>query len=332
VTQVSRTVPKLELGFFPTPVHRLSRLSETLRAETGQPVDWWIKRDDQTGLATGGNKVRKLEYLLADALAKGCTTVVAGGGMQSNFARLTAATCTRLGLRCVLALHPGHLDNDDYNLGGNVLLDELLGAEIRVYPVTDSDAAIAMAAAEVRAEGSDPYVIPVGGSTPLGSLGYVDAVAELRDQTDGPPDLIAVAAGSYGTIAGIIAGVASVGWPTRVLGMCVCDPADTARAAIGGLLDGLAEQGRPSDGVAWDVVDHCFGPGYGVPTDGMLAALRLLARTEAILLDPVYTGKTMDGLLTELRAGRLEESPRVVFWHTGGVPGLFAYRTVLGTR
>jgi len=322
--------PKIDLGFFPTPFHPLSRLSGLLGDETGQAVDWWVKRDDQTGLATGGNKVRKLEYLLADALAQGADTVVAGGGLQSNFARLAAAACTRLGLRCVLALHPGFLDHADYTQGGNVLLDELLGAEVRVYPGLDSDGAIQAAAAELRAEGCDPYVIPLGGSTPLGSLGYVDAVAELRGQLDGPPpDLIAVAAGSYGTIAGIIAGVAAQRWPTRVVGMCVCDPAEVARAQIQGLLTGLAGLGHGSDGVTWHVVDHCFGDGYGVPTDGMLAAVRLLARTEGILLDPVYTGKTMAGLLTELRAGQLTDTPRVVFWHTGGTPGLFAYRQVL---
>ncbi|MCL2465164.1 MAG: D-cysteine desulfhydrase family protein [Micrococcales bacterium] len=322
--------PKAGLGFFPTPFHRLSRLSGFLADETGQAPDWWVKRDDQTGLATGGNKVRKLEYLLADALAQGANTVVAGGGLQSNFARLTAAACTRLGLRCVLALHPGFLDDADYTRGGNVLLDELLGAGVRVYPGMDSDGAIQAAAAELRAEGCDPYVIPLGGSTPLGSLGYVDAVAELGGQLDGsPPDLIAVAAGSYGTMAGIVAGVAAQRWPTRVIGMCVCDPADVARTRIQELLNGLAGFGYDADGVTWDVVDHCFGDGYGAPTDGMLDAVRLLARTEGILLDPVYTGKTMAGLLTELRAGRLAEMPRVVFWHTGGAPGLFAYRVTL---
>lgn len=325
----SNGFPTIQLGFYPTPVHRLPRFGDRWSAETGQRVDWWIKRDDMTGLATGGNKVRKLEYLLADALAHHATTIVAGGGLQSNFARQTAAACARLGLDCVLGLCPGYLDDVEFTLGGNVLLDDLLGAEVRVYPGLSSTEAIQAAADELAGEGRDAYVIPMGGSNAIGSLGYVDAVHELAAQfPDEPPDLIAVAAGSCGTAAGIIAGIAALGWPTRVLAPCVNKPADATHAEIVRQLEGLAALGCPVDGVEWDAPDQCLGGGYGVPTDGMLSALRMLARTEGILLDPVYTGKAFDGLLTELRDGTIEAG-RIVFWHTGGAPGLFAYRGTL---
>ena len=313
-------IPRVDLGFFPTPVHRLERLSEQFPG-----VELWMKRDDQTGLATGGNKVRKLEYLLADALAQGATTVVTGGGIQSNFARQAAAGCAQLGLHCVLALGGGYASTDDYTLGGNVLLDKLLGAEVRVYPGLSTPAAISRATAELVAESRPAYVIPMGGSNALGSLGYVRAMEELADQWTGePPESMVVAAGSCGTIAGILAGLSEVGWPTRVVGMCVDEPVSPTRATLDALLDEVLALTGISGHPAYDLNDDTRGKGYGIPSDEMRDAVSLLARTEGILLDPVYTGKTFAGLLSMVRQGTL--SGRIVFWHTGGTPALFAYR------
>ena len=312
--------PRVDLGFFPTPVHRLTRL--------GLDADVWIKRDDQTGLATGGNKVRKLEYLLADALARKATTVVTGGGLQSNFARQTAAACALLGLSCVLGVRPGYLDTPDFTDGGNVLLDRLLGADVRVYPVPTTPAAIDAAAAELAAQGRAAYPIPMGGSNALGSLGYVRAVDELAAQWKGePPDAIVVPASSCGTAAGLIAGVAAHGWPTRVWGVCVDEPAAATRRTIDALLDGLRGLGVDVGAdVAYETPEGYLGDGYGVPTDGMREAVSLLARTQGILLDPVYSGKAFAGLLGEARHGGLRDARRILFWHTGGTPALFAYR------
>ena len=315
--------PRVELGFFPTPVQRLTRL--------GLDADVWIKRDDQTGLATGGNKVRKLEYLLADALARGAKTVVTGGGMQSNHARQTAAACAALGLDCVLGVHPGYLASPDFTDGGNVLLDRLLGADVRVYPGLESPEAIDAAAAELAAAGRESYVVPMGGSNALGSLGYVRAVDELVAQWEGePPDAIVVPAGSCGTAAGIIAGVAAHDWPTRVWGVCVVDKAGPTRQVTDALVEGLRGLGvAVPAGVAYEAPDAYLGDGYGVPTDAMREAVTLLARTQGILLDPVYTGKAFAGLLGEARHGGLRDARRILFWHTGGTPALFAYRAEL---
>jgi D-cysteine desulfhydrase family pyridoxal phosphate-dependent enzyme len=311
--------PRLELGFFPTPLHRLDRLSAALGAEL------WIKRDDLTGLGGGGNKVRKLEYLLADVLASGQTTVVTGGGYQSNFARQTAAACAKLGLRCVLGLRDGYLDNAEYTDGGNVFLDQLFGAEVRKYPGIGSKAAVRRAAAELAAEGVDAYVVPVGGSNAIGSLGYVRAARELL--ADGPFDAVVVAASSCGTAAGLAVGLAADGSRAELVGMCVDSDAAATGALIGRLAAQLHDLGLPSEPLHCRAPDHARGPGYGVPTPEMRRAVHLLAETEGIVLDPVYSGKAFAGLLTELRQGRL--GGRVVFVHTGGLPSLFPYRSEL---
>ncbi|MDR0847533.1 MAG: D-cysteine desulfhydrase family protein [Propionibacteriaceae bacterium] len=324
--------PRVELGFLPTPVHSLPRLSTQLSVATGRPVDIWIKRDDVTGLASGGNKARKLEYLIADAIALGRDTIVTGGGLQSNFARQTAAAAAKYGLTCVLGLHEGYLKTEEYARSGNVLLDELLGAEIRIYPTPSSADSVRLAAEELIAEGRNPYVIPVGGSNALGSLGYVQAALELVETVSGDqlPTSIVVPVGSNGTVAGLAAGLAAIGSRIEVVGMCVDDVASITQPGVLALIEDIVGLGLPRGSVNLRISDVALGEGYGVPTDGMREALTLAARSEGILLDPVYSGKAFAGMLAEIRQGLgLAHSRRILFWHTGGLPGIFPYRSEL---
>lgn len=324
--------PRVDLGFFPTPFHPLSRLSAQLSEETGRPVDMWIKRDDLSGLAAGGNKVRKLEYVIADAIAQGHDTIVTGGGLQSNFARQSAAAAAKYGLTCVLGLHAGYLNTEEFAKGGNVILDELLGAEIRLYPTPSSAESIRLAAEELTAEGRNPYVIPVGGSNALGCLGYVQAALELIKTipTKQLPNAIVVPIGSNGTVAGLAAGLAAIHADIEVVGMCVDDVASVTESGVLALVEDIAGLGVPRGEVNVRVSDIALGDGYGIPTHGMREALKLAARTEGILLDPVYSGKAFAGMLTEIRQGLgLAQAERILFWHTGGLPGIFPYRTEL---
>ncbi|HEX6380489.1 MAG TPA: D-cysteine desulfhydrase family protein [Acidimicrobiia bacterium] len=322
----------LPLAHGPTPLESLDRLSDWL----GGPR-LLVKRDDQTGLALGGNKARKLEHLCAEALAQGCDTLVTGGGPQSNHCRMTAAAANRLGLECHLALAGTVAEQPT----GNLLLDHLLGA--RLHPTAareyyEIEASIEAVADEVRAAGGRPYAIPVGGASVTGALGYVDAARELTAQLAEPLDWIVVADGSGGTHAGLLAGLDG---PTRVLGIDVGTRPDLDKrvpelaaatatavgrpAAFGGSRHRC--QGDtpcpPGDGEIH--IDHTrFGAGYGKPTPECLEAIRAAARLEGLILDPVYTGKAMAGLIGWIREGRFTEHQSVLFWHTGGAPALFA--------
>jgi D-cysteine desulfhydrase family pyridoxal phosphate-dependent enzyme len=305
----------LPLAHRPTPLESLDRLSDWL----GGPR-LLVKRDDQTGLALGGNKARKLEHLCAAALAQGCDTLVTGGGPQSNHCRMTAAAANRLGLECHLAL-AGAVSGQPT---GNLLLDQLLGA--RVHPTAareydEIESSIEAVADEVRAAGRRPYAIPVGGASVTGALGYVDAARELAAQLAGPLDWIVVADGSGGTHAGLLAGLDG---PTRVLGIDVGTRPDLDErvpqlaAATAAAVDRPAPHGEIH-------IDHTrFGAGYGKPTPECLEAIRAAARLEGLILDPVYTGKAMAGLIGWIREGRFAEHQSVLFWHTGGAPALFA--------
>ena len=307
---------RLGLAHLPTPLEPADRLGAALGMEPGC---LWVKRDDCTGLAGGGNKARKLDYLCADALASGCDTLVTGGGRQSNHARMTAAAANRLGLDCTLVLTsaaPSHPT-------GNVVLDLVLGASIEWAGALDypgTEAAIESACARLADEGRAPYAIPVGGASAIGALGYVDAARELSEQL---PEvaLVVVADGSGGTHAGLAAGL---GHHDRVMGVDVgarpdLDDAVGPKAAEVATLAGLA----PPSGTA--LVDHGErGEGYGATTDACRAAIDLAARTEGLILDPVYTGKAMAGLVAARRDGRIGAGTRTVFVHTGGMPALFA--------
>ncbi|MBI2825161.1 MAG: D-cysteine desulfhydrase family protein [Planctomycetia bacterium] len=324
-------IPRIALAYTPTPLVPLERLS----AHLGGPRIF-MKRDDQTGLALGGNKVRKLEFLLAEAIAQGCDTVVTTGGVQSNHARQTAAATAKLGLACELLL-PRIVDRTirEYEASGNVLLDHLLGANVHLLPAESYKPDVFEGfVARLRAEGRKPYFIPTGGSTPVGALGYVVAIDELLTQArEQGVDItaIVVTTGSCGTHGGIVGGMTLAGHPARVLGISISGKADDRTALVrqraAGALELLGERTTGVDERAI-VYDGYVGRGYGQPTPAMVEAVRLTARLEGVLLDPVYTGKAMSGLIDLVRRGELTSRDTVVFWHTGGTPALFAYTDV----
>ncbi|MEV0087881.1 D-cysteine desulfhydrase [Saccharopolyspora sp. NPDC050642] len=323
--------PRYPLGHFPTPLEPLTRLTDRLRGTYRSVPLLWIKRDDCTGLATGGNKTRKLEFLVGEALQQGADTLITQGAIQSNHARQTAAAAVLAGMHCSLLLECRQESDEDYERSGNVLLDEILGAQIvdRLPTGTDMQAAMEELAERLRGEGRRPFVIPVGGSNPTGALGYV-ACAEELDAAPIPIDWVVHATGSAGTQAGLVAGLRLLRHDAKVLGVCVSRNEDLQRSLVHQLAqDTAAKCGAdihlPEDAVLVD--DRWVGGGYGVPTDGMVEAVRLLATTEGILLDPVYSGKAFAGLLGNIAEGRFKSEENVVFLHTGGSVGLFAYRS-----
>ncbi len=316
------TLPRVSLAHLPTPLEEMPRLRQAL----GGGPRLLIKRDDQTGLATGGNKTRKLEFLVAEALAQDADTLLTTGGPQSNHCRQTAAAAAKVGLRCVLALSGEPPSRPQWN--GNLLLCDLLGAEARWTGDRDRDAALAQVADALRAAGARPYVIPLGGSVPVGAAGYVAAVEELAGQlaTRGERvDRIVFASGSAGTHAGILVGVEALSLNARVEGV--------SDEKAGGLLtkiQNLAAATAARLGLDLRLAEEDFilrdaygAPGYGVITDAEREAIRLLARSEGIIADPVYTGRALAGLIDLVRRGVYGPDETVLFWHTGGVAGLF---------
>lgn len=320
-TQLQALNP-LALGHLPTPLEPLPRLSRAL----GGP-EIWVKRDDQTGLATGGNKVRKLAYLMAAAIRQNADPVMTAGAQQSNHARQTAAAAARAGLPCVLVLGGA----PPAAAQGNYLLDTILGAEVRWAGEQPLMAALTLDAAALREEGRAPYVIPYGGSNPLGVCGYVAAMVELWEQMrarDLHFDTIVVASSSGGTQAGLILGARALGYPGRILGISIAEPATSFRQEIAQLANGAArllalDITIPPNDIL--VSDAYLGGGYGVVSDLEREAIALTGRTEGLLVDPVYTGRAMGGLIDRARHGGFAPGERVLFWHTGGIPALFAY-------
>jgi len=314
-------LPSAGLVAGPTAVVEMSRL----RAALGGGPRLLVKRDDALPFGFGGNKVRKLDLVSARARADGADTLLTVGGVQSNHARATAAAAARLGLRCLLVLSGARPDRPT----GNALLDGLLGAEIHFVSSREERAPAMRAAADrLRAQGRHPFEIPLGASTPLGAMAYARAVAELAAQ--GPvPDVIVHATSSGGTQAGLLAGIALLGMPTRVLGISADDPSPVLAEIVAGLVSGvdaaLGGAGRLSAATPPADVDDTFvGEGYGIPTAASRQALELAARSEALFLDPTYTAKAMAGLVAYVRSGRFTTDQTVLFWHTGGQVGLFA--------
>jgi L-cysteate sulfo-lyase len=303
------TVPPVRLSHWPTPLDPAPRLAATLGLAPG---DLWIKRDDLTDLG-GGNKVRKLEHLVAEALAAGATVLVTSGGAQSNHARMTAAAAARVGLRAVLVLGGTALAGRP----GNLALDELLGAEIMLADGASGaelDHRVDQVADRLRADGEIPAILPFGGSSVVGARGYLACAAELAHQA---PDAahVVVAVGSGGTMAGLVAGLGR----ERVLGIdtgAVTDPVERVAALV-------AQLGGGSSGLRLD--RDQVGDGYGRLTPAAAAAMRTAARTEGLLLDPVYTGKALAGLAAAAAEGIIRPGERTVFVHTGGLPGLFGH-------
>ena len=321
--------PRLRITHGPTPLEPMPRLTQLL----GGP-NLWIKRDDCTGLATGGNKTRKLEYLMADAQRQGADSIVTQGATQSNHARQTVAIAARLGMRSHIVLEDrtGYTD-PDYRDSGNVFLDRLFGTTISEVPAgTDMNRAMDEVADRLRADGAKPYVIPGGGSNALGALGYVTCALELMDQANHAGlaiDALVHATGSAGTQAGLVVGLYGARSQIPVLGIGVRAPRPAQEARVFELAGQTAELlGVPGCVAREDVVANCdyVGEGYGRPTPAMVEAVTLLARTEGILLDPVYSGKGMAGLIDLVRRGHYRAGQNIVFLHTGGAVGLYGYR------
>lgn len=314
-----------------TPLEHAPNLSAAL----GGP-NIWIKRDDLLGLAAGGNKTRKLEFLVADALAQGCDTLITVGAPQSNHCRLTLAAANKEGLKCRLVLEQRVPGSYDPNASGNNFLYNLLGVEAVtiVNAGDDLNAAMQKQAAELEAQGRKGYMIPGGGSNALGALGYVSCAHEIAQQAFEQGlafDRIIVASGSCGTHSGLLAGFKSVNFDAPVTGINVRRPRAEQEGNLLKLARETAALLKIDTPQASDVtaLDEWVGPGYSLPTDEMVEAVRMLARTEAILLDPVYSGKAMAGLIGLTRRGELKRGERVLFVHTGGAPALYAYQKVL---
>lgn len=312
-------IPRLPLGY-PTPVEELSRLRSHLGPGCPRLL---VKRDDLTGVGFGGNKVRKLEYVIAQARAEGADTLITCGGIRSNHCRITAAAAARLGLDCHLVMNtpPGAPENT-----ASLWLDHLYGATVhRVPDRRERTARMDELAAELQRAGRRPHVIPLGASTPLGALGFVRAVQELGQQLEEPPDWIFHCTSSGGTQAGLEAGFQFSGWTaTRLVGISADDSAASIAAEVTRLRTGIGLlletplQDRPLT-----VDDTLVGEGYGLPGPGRDEAIALAARFEGLILDPVYTGKAMAGMLAWIGAGRLRETETALFWHTGGQMGFF---------
>lgn len=323
--------PRIDLGFLPTPLHPMDRLSEHL----GGPRIW-VKRDDCTGLSTGGNKTRKLEFLMAEALQQQATCIITQGATQSNHARQTAAAAAKLGLGCHILLEDRTGSNDEnYTLNGNVLLDQLHGATIaKRAGGADMAAEMEELAAGLTARGERPYIIPGGGSNPTGALGYVNCAAELEDQARASGlkiDALIHATGSSGTQAGLAAGLCALNSDVHLLGIGVRAPQEKQEEMVHGLaVKTMGRLGIPQEVPRAAVRANCdyVGAGYGIPTDGMKTALGLLARLEGLLFDPVYSGKGLDGLIDQVKRGYFDGMENIVFLHTGGSAALFGYPAI----
>jgi D-cysteine desulfhydrase family pyridoxal phosphate-dependent enzyme len=318
-------LPRLKLAALPTPLEEAPSLSAYL----GGPRIMF-KRDDITGLAFGGNKVRKVEYLMGEAVDRGCDVVITVGAVQSNHARVVAAAARRLGLDAIVVLR----GEEPAQRQGNLLLDAIFGADVRIVNTDDDFVMMGIVedvARDLRRQGRNPYVIPLGGSTALGAAAFANAGLEMLDQLNSRgirADAIVHASASGGTQAGLYTAMKVTQSGITVMGVSVGPSRDVVTGRVLGLAEdlgtllGLDWRPHPDDIV---VTDDYVGERYGLPTPGCLDAIRLAARTEGILLDPVYTGKAMAGLIDMVRRGQFAPQQTVVFWHTGGQPALFAY-------
>jgi len=323
-----KTLPRFRFAHLPTPVEKMPRLA----AAIGGPV-LSIKRDDQTGLAFGGNKTRKLEYLVAEAQANGARTLITTGALQSNHCRQTAAAAARFGFECILVLAGDPAL--DQGTTANLLLDQLLGAKIIWTSRESRDQSLEAAFQDAWNAGKRPYRVPYGGSSPVGAAAYAFALGELLEQGM-HPDTIVFATSSGGTQAGLVLGKELFGYKGRILGISVDEPAQQLKNHVADLANqtaDLLDVPIRIDPESVNVDDHYLGAGYGIPTPADIEAIRLFAQTEAILLDPVYTGRAAAGLLDLARKGAFKRGEQVLFWHTGGNPALFAgrYQEVLSS-
>ncbi len=317
------TLPRAHVCFLPTPLTELRRLSSVLGGPT-----ILMKRDDMTGVALGGNKTRKLEFLLGDAAAQGCDTVITGGAMQSNHCRQTAGAAAMVGLECHLALGGERPDTVE----GNLLLDHLFGAKIHWCGEQKKGERIPEIAEKLRSEGRRPYVIPFGGSNATGAMGFVAAVRELGEQLraqNGKIDCLIIPSASGGTHAGITVGADVFGLSTRILGIAIdrAAPGEPAyEAELAALANLVAEKLGTRAAYSPDSFEmryDYFGAGYAAVGDLEREAIRLGASLEGVLMDPVYSGRALGGMIDMIRNKELSAGQTVLFWHTGGTPALF---------
>lgn len=319
-------LPRVTIAHLPTLLEPLARLTSRLAGP-----ELWVKRDDQTGLATGGNKTRKLEFLVADALRHQADTLITAGADQSNHARQTAAAAAKFGLQSVLVLRGEAPPTTE----GNLLLDRLLGADVIWAGDEPLDARMAAVARQLDEEGRRPYVVPYGGSNPVGASGYVAAMTELHAQCVERAltfDHIVFASSSGGTQAGLVVGAGAARGPGRILGISVDLPADALREKLADLAARTArhlELDLAFDPGDFAVNDDYLGGGYAVVGNLERDAIQTVARSEGLLLDPVYTGRAFGGLIDLIRGGAFKTDEKVLFWHTGGTAGLFARREAL---
>lgn len=322
---------RLVIAHLPTPLEPMKRLS----AQLGGPR-LWVKREDCTGIGLGGNKLRKLDYVLSEAIDAGADTLVSGGVVQSNSQRQVAAAAARLGLDCHLAVYHGRVapPNAAYETSGNALLNRLFGATLHDVPWTgDRNAAIRELARQLTDAGRRPYVVPYGVSSPLGAVAYATTVGEIARQSTElgfVPAAIVHCSGSAATQAGLAVGAAHARPDTRVVGIDIDAEPDRVHADVVTYAKGAAELlGLPFDPASIEVVAGHAGPAYGVAHDATIEEIRLAGRLEALVLDPVYSGKGLAGLIALIRAGRWPAGRDIVFIHTGGTPSLFAYGETL---
>ena len=325
-------LPRFPLAHLPTPLEPLDRLRRHL-ARDGMCPRLYIKRDDCTGLALGGNKTRKAEFLIGAARAAGATAVITEGGLQSNHVRQTAAAAAKAGLACHLVLNRNvPIATAIYQENGNMLLDRVLGATVHVCAPGETRAeAIARLLPALKKDGAVPYVIPTGGSNEIGALGYAVAGLELHQQAKDAGiaiDRVRFATASGGTQAGLVVGTALAEAATQVLGIDVENEADSLLPEVRRIAEVCASNvgvKRAFRSDAFEIRSGYAGGGYGIPTPGMIEAVGLLARLEGIVLDPVYSGKAMAGLIDLVRTGHFGADETIVFIHTGGAPAMFAY-------
>ncbi|EPI4978782.1 D-cysteine desulfhydrase [Raoultella planticola] len=315
--------PRLELIGAPTPLEYLPRLSDHLGREI------FIKRDDVTPLAMGGNKLRKLEFLAADALREGADTLITAGAIQSNHVRQTAAVAAKLGLHCVALLeNPIGTRAENYLTNGNRLLLDLFNTQVEMCDaLTQPDVQLEELATRIEAQGYRPYVIPVGGSNALGALGYVESALEIAQQCEGAVEhsSVVVASGSAGTHAGLAVGLEQLMPGAELIGVTVSRKVADQLPKVVALQQAVANSLELQANAEIKLWDDYFAPGYGTPNDEGMEAVKLLAQLEGILLDPVYTGKAMAGLIDGINQKRFKDEGPILFIHTGGAPALFAY-------
>ena len=323
--------PRLGLADLPTPLEPMKRLT----AHLGGPR-LWVKREDATGLGFGGNKLRKLDYVLHEAILSGADTIVSGGVVQSNSQRQVAAVAAKLGLACHLAVYHGRLEppTPEYKTSGNAFLNRLFGAHLHDVPWTgDRNAAIRTLVGDLEAKGHKPYFVPYGVSNALGAVGYATTIAEIEAQAEQSgfvPSAIVHCSGSAGTQAGLVVGAAIAMPDTCIVGIDIDAEPERVRADVVKLVLEASELLDVFFAARVEVVAGHAGPAYGVPHEATIEAIRLAGQLEALALDPVYSGKGLAGLIALIRQGRWRKDEDVIFLHTGGAPALFAYQSALG--